>query len=401
MRVLAFDGRTGASGDMILGSLIDTGAPADALTPVEDALDISYETSRVDRQGITATRVRVTRDGHPIEDAHDTPARTFPETLERIETLPLPDPVLEDAHATFHLLGEAEATVHDTPLEDTHFHEVGTDDAIADIVGVAILIHALAPDRILTTPVATGGGELSMEHGRFPVPPPAVLEIAATASWSIEGGPVDEELLTPTGAAILAHHATGTTHLPPLAVESTGYGAGAKHLPDRPNVLRAITGDTTTTLEKDPIAILQTNLDDATPEVIGGLHDTLADAGARDVSVIPVTMKKSRPGHIITVIVKPEDAERVARRLAAETGTLGVRQLGATHRWIAGRTLETVTLEIDGSPYDIRVKIATDQAGDTIDVSTEYDDAAAVARETGIPVREIMRRAETHHPRDP
>jgi uncharacterized protein (TIGR00299 family) protein len=306
----------------------------------------------------------------------------------------LPPEVERDALAVFETLGEAEANVHGTDLSETHFHEVGADDAIADVVGAALLLDDLNVERVVTTPLSAGGGEVSMSHGTYPVPAPAVVEIAERADWSLRGGPVEAELLTPTGAAVLAHFAEGVERLPALDVAASGYGAGGYDFDDYPNVLRAIVGDAGGGLTRDAITVLETNLDDATPEVLGGLQETLTEAGARDVSVLPATMKKSRPGHLVKVIVKPEDAERVARRLAEETGTLGVREHGAGHRWIADREMETATLEIDGETYEVAVKIASDDEGTVFDVSAEYDDAAAVGRETDLPVREIARRAE-------
>jgi uncharacterized protein (DUF111 family) len=201
------------------------------------------------------------------------------------------------------------------------------------------------------------------------------------------------ELLTPTGAAILTHVAEGVETIPSLTVTGSGYGAGDRTVSDRPNVLRALVGDSTGGLQRDAVTVLETNLDDASPELLGGLHETLSEAGALDVSIVPLTMKKSRPGHLVKVIVKPEDARQVARRLAEETGTLGVREHGAGHRWIADRELRTATITVDGTDHDVTVKVATAD-GDRYDVSTEYDDALAVARETDRPVREIMRRAE-------
>jgi hypothetical protein len=208
------------------------------------------------------------------------------------------------------------------------------------------------------------------------------------------GGPVERELLTPTGAALLAEFAEGVDALPSLHVSASGYGAGTKSFADHPNVLRAVVGDGGGRLRRDDITVLETNLDDAPPEVLGGLQESLVDAGARDVSVLPVTMKKSRPGHLVKVVTKPEDAERVAHRLAVETGTLGIREHGAGHRWVAERDFQTVTLDVSGRSYDVPVKIASTADGEVYDVSAEYDDAAAVARETDLPVREVARRAE-------
>ncbi|APX96264.1 nickel pincer cofactor biosynthesis protein LarC [Natronorubrum daqingense] len=457
MKTLAFDGRMGASGDMILAALLDAGADPDALEPVTDALEVEYRIGETVKSGISATTVDVyltdrdetaddgSEDGHSHEhgdgDSHDHsherdnghdhehgdaddhdhshdhnhshdhshshghshahaeghgPHRSYLEVREIVEAMGLESAVEADALAIFELLGEAEASVHGESLEEIHFHEVGADDAIADIVGATLLVHDLEIERIVTTPLATGGGTVSMSHGEYPVPTPAVVELAQRAEWSLRGGPVETELLTPTGAAILAHLADGIESLPTLDLEGSGYGAGGYDLDPHPNVLRVLVGDSGARggLEKDDIAVLETNLDDATPEVLGGLQETLADAGARDVSILPATMKKSRPGHLVKVICKPADRERVARALAEETGTLGVRDAGATHRWIANREFETVELSLEGETYDVTVKVASDEEGTVYDVSAEYDDAATIAAETGEPIREIRRLAE-------
>ncbi|EMA01377.1 hypothetical protein SAMN05443574_11219 [Haloarcula vallismortis] len=437
MRTLAFDGRMGAAGDMLLGALLAAGADREALSPVEDALAIEYAVSEVDRCGIAGTRVEVlltdadgdsdvshdeehghtgddhshshdhgdhddSHDGHDHgHDSHDHthaeghgPSRTYAEVVELVEEMDLPTAVRADALAIFEILGEAEASVHGTDLDGTHFHEVGADDAIADIVGACLLLDDLDVDRVVTTPVSAGGGTVEMSHGTYPVPTPAVVEIAERADWSLRGGPIDRELTTPTGAAILAHIAEGTESLPPLDVDASGYGAGGWDLDDRPNVLRAMVGDGAGRLRRDEITVLETNVDDVPPEVLGDLQRTLKDVGARDVSIVPTTMKKSRPGHIVKVICRPDDAERVARRLAEATGTLGVRESGAGHRWVADREYETVTLSADGEQFEVTVKVASDTDGTVFDVSAEYDDAAAVADATGLPVRDVMQRAE-------
>ncbi len=445
MRTLAFDGRMGASGDMLLGALLAAGADRDALAPVEDAaaLDVTYAVRSVEKSGISATAVDVLLagdggddhdHGHDHHDHHDHtddgthdhspdpehgyengdgsddhthshegdhthaeghgPHRTYSEVVELVDGMDLPARVAADARAIFELLGEAEAAVHGTDLANTHFHEVGADDAIADVVGACLLLDDLGVDRVVTTPLSTGGGEVTMSHGTYPVPTPAVVEIAEQADWALQGGPVERELLTPTGASILAHVAEGVERLPSLRVDASGYGAGGYDFAEYPNVLRALVGDGSGGLQRDEITVLETNLDDASPEVLGGLQDRLADAGARDVSIVPLTMKKSRPGHLVKVIVKPEDTDRVARRLAEETGTLGVREHGAGHRWVASREMETTTVTVAGETYAVDVKRASDADGAVYDVSAEYDDALAVARGTDLPVREVMRRAE-------
>jgi hypothetical protein len=177
-------------------------------------------------------------------------------------------------------------------------------------------------------------------------------------------------------------------------VSRQGFGAGAADRPDRPNALRAVTGEGDRSLDREPITVLETNVDDASPEVLGSLHERLREAGARDVSVLPATMKKSRPGHLVKVVVRPAEADRVARALAAETGTLGVREHGAGHRWVAERRVEEVAVEVAGESYGVRVKVATDADGDLLDASAEHDDALAVARATDLSVREAARRAE-------
>jgi len=454
MRTLAFDGRVGASGDMLLGALVAAGADPDVLDAVEAELPVTYAVESVTKQGIAATSVDVLvetdeetdengqdddhghdhshdhshhghshehgdhdhshEDSHGHDHSHDHehanedhshghdhthaeghgPQRTYAEVVELVESMGLTASVERDALAIFEILGEAEASVHGTGLEDTHFHEVGADDAIADIVGAALLFDDLDPERVVTTPLSTGGGEVSMSHGTYPIPAPAVVEVAQRADWSLRGGPVDRELLTPTGAAILAHFAEGVERLPDLQVEASGYGAGGWDLDPYPNVLRAVVGGSRGGLSRDSITVLETNVDDVTPEVLGGLQETLLDAGARDVTIVPTTMKKSRPGHLVKVVAKPEDAERVARTLAEETGTLGVREHGAGHRWIADREVVAATVLEAGHRHEVAVKLGTDDAGEIFDVSAEYDDAAAVATALDLPVRELQRRAE-------
>jgi len=435
MRTVAFDGQTGASGDMILSALIALGADPAVLEPVESTLPIQYVIGSTVKTGVSATTVDVVlTDDHAQRDddhdhshthdhnhshthdhnhshthnhshaqAHDhghTPAeghgahRSYADVVGIVESMALPEGVAETATGAFRLLGEAEAAVHGTTLEEIQFHEVGADDAIADIVGAVLLVDDLDVDRIVTTPLSVGGGHREMSHGTYPVPGPAVVEIAGRVDWSVRGGPLDAELLTPTGAAILGELADGVEHLPALSVEKTGYGAGDADFEQHPNVLRATLGTGSGRLTTQPITVLETNLDDASPEVLGGLQETLAAVGARDVSVLPVTMKKSRPGHLIKVICKPEDAERIAHRLAVETGTLGIREHGASHRWTADRRIERVQLTVDGEEFTVGVKIASTTDGEIYDISTEYDDAAAVARQTGRPIVEIMRRTE-------
>ncbi|UWG49030.1 Uncharacterized protein HSRCO_2774 [Halanaeroarchaeum sp. HSR-CO] len=443
----------GASGDMLLGALLAAGADRSALAPVEAVLPVRYIVETVDRNGIEATTVSVQytetaadehgshqsgthEGGHDHAHAHDHesdqhdqghshghehdrgdgshdnhaeghgPTRTLDEIVAIVDEMALPPGVREDAVATFAVLAEAESRVHGTDLAATTVHEVGADDAIADVVGTALLLADLEIERVVVPPVNAGSGEVSMAHGTYPIPAPAVVEIARRADWSLAGGPVEGELLTPTGAALLSHFGEGVEALRALDVDAVGYGAGSRTYPHRPNVLRVLVGDggrpetdgtaadEELALRREPIAVVETTVDDVTPEVLGSLHETLAEAGALDVAIAPVGMKKSRPGHVVQVIVAPTDARAVAARLARETGTLGVRVIDAAHRWVADRTVEPVTLTIDGETFEVGVKVGTDTGGVQYDASAEYDDAVAVATETGLAVREIVRRAE-------
>ncbi|MFW6318372.1 MAG: LarC family nickel insertion protein, partial [Halorubrum sp.] len=283
MRTLVFDGRTGAAGDMICAALIAVGADPTVLAPVSDALPVRYEIGETEKNGIRATTVDVLVDGgdaeggpvgdyghahghahghtheHERDHTHEPeipdaaepaePAegagvhRSYREVIALVESMALPDAVASTALDAFELLGRAEASVHGTDLDDTHFHEVGADDAIADVVGAALLVADLDVERVVTTPVAAGGGTVEMSHGTYPVPAPATTEIATRADFRIVGGPIDRELLTPTGAAILGAIADGVDAVPDLAVEGAGYGAGDADFEGHPNVLRALVGD--------------------------------------------------------------------------------------------------------------------------------------------------------------
>jgi len=397
---------------------------------VTDALEVEYRIDETTKRGIAATTVDVLLTGEEESDGdgrdhdhhHDTdhhhdqgdsghehdhdgtraeghgPHRSYLEVRGIVAEMDLEPPVERDALAIFGLLGEAEASVHGEALEEIHFHEVGADDAIADVVGATALLHDLEPERVVTTPCdrrrdgfdesrrvprADAGSGRNRRTGR----------LVATLRGSGRRRVAHAHRRGDSGAV-----ADGIDALPALELEASGYGAGGYDLDPHPNVLRILVGDGAGQgeLAKDDIAVLETNLDDATPEVLGGLQETLADAGARDVSILPATMKKSRPGHLVKVICKPADRARRARALAEETGTLGVRDAGVTHRWIANREFETVTLEIDGDEYEVTVKIASDSDGEVYDVSAEYDDdAMAVAREIGVPIRKIRRQAES------
>lgn len=387
MKTVAFDGTMGASGDMLLGALVDAGADPTVFGPIEDTVGCAYEVEETTTHGVSATRVTVVNGRKPRP-------RSYADVTEIVDALELDAPADTWVRKAIDLLGEAEAAVHGTPLEETHFHEVGADDAIADIAGTAALLASLDPDRLITGPIATGSGEVETTHGIYPVPPPAVTAIAALTTLTLYGGPVEAELLTPTGAAILGAMAEGVDTMPSLSVSSVGYGVGAYEFADRPNILRAIVGTVDGALRREDIHVLETHVDDATPELLGYLQERLREVGALDIACVPGTMKKSRPGHVITVVVRPSDAARVARTLAVETGTLGVRSTAATHRWVADREIRSVTIDVGGQTYPIDVKVARDSDGTVFDRSAEFDDAASIARAENRPITDIMRLAE-------
>ena len=404
---LIFDPFMGASGDMIIAALIDLGAdPLHVREIMESVAPITVEIRKTSKNRIAATSVSV------VPDTPEAHARTYPEIVADIRSSKLPDQIIDDAIAIFGRIASAESTVHNVPLDQLHFHEVGQADAIADVVGACAAIHSLAPQTISCTRIMTGTGFVECAHGTLPVPAPATLEILSNSELSWDYGSVAHELLTPTGAAILAHlaepHDLHTHHTPHdphtrcarsnqgCVARRIGYGAGTADL-EIANVLRVILcerGDSA--LLHDDVEVLETSVDDVTGEVLGNLIEELIAMGAYDVIVIPATMKKGRSGHLIQVIVKPGDSARIARRIIEETGSLGVRISPTKHRLIARRKVAAIKVEIDGRDYDAAIKIATDDRGNLLNISAEFEDAKQIAQRTGIAVREVMRRIVDH-----
>jgi uncharacterized protein (TIGR00299 family) protein len=388
MRAILFDPFSGASGDMTTAALIDLGADAGKVREaMELAADVDVEVSKRIKKGISACSVNVTtrKEG----------SLTLAEIIKRIESLSLPSDIISDAISVFNILGKAEAKVHGVSLEKLHFHELGQEDAIADIIGACAAFYdlGLKEYRIYCTPVSVGMGFIEFSHGKFPVPAPAALEILKEYSLSWKLGPVEGELLTPTGAALLAQFVTERGILPPMRTERTGYGAGSLDT-SVPNVLRVISGEVDEAFISDRIEILESNVDDVTGQVLGNLIDELLAAGALDVALIPVTMKKSRSGSIIHVIARPQDSEKLVRRIIEETGSLGVRIIPVKHRLIAQREMGKVDITIRGRVFPIAVKIGKDLRGVLLNISAEFDDCKKASKEAGIPVREVIRIAE-------
>lgn len=369
----------GIAGDMALGALVDAGADIDEVAAIVQRLPVggwSVEPRAVQRGGIAATRIMVRTEETGV-------VRTHAHIVGLIEEAQLPDRVRDRALATFNALADVEGRLHRRHPSTVHFHEVGALDAIVDIVGTCAALELLDVDRVTASPVATGTGMVRAAHGMLPNPAPAVVELLRGAPTY--GREVSIELTTPTGAAILAANASGFGPLPSMVIEATGFGAGTRELDDLPNVTQVVLGVEEPAVERrgQPVVLLEVNVDDATGEVIASAIARLLDAGAHDAWVTPILMKKGRPAHTVSALADPALAEQIARVLTAETGSLGVR--GTTlERWPAERQVDEV--EVSGLP--VRIKVSPGR------IKAEHDDAARVARRTGLPVREVIFRAE-------
>jgi uncharacterized protein (TIGR00299 family) protein len=312
------------------------------------------------------------------------------EITEIIERSSLSIPARDLATKIFNRLGQAEAKVHGVPIEEIHFHEVGAVDAIVDIVGFAVGYTMLGVEAAVCSPVAVGGGTVKMEHGVFPVPGPAVLNLLQDKSAPIAESAISYECLTPTGAAILTTIAERWSTLPAMQkIYATGYGAGTKDPDDWPNVTRVVIGESTPSngarFDHDLVVIIEANIDDFNPQALAYAAERFLSLGALDVTVVPAAMKKGRSGHLISLIAKPEDRNRLEEAVLTETTTIGVRSYEA-RRTVALREWLDVSME-NGI---IRVKVAKDRAGKTINAQPEFEDCARYAMENNIPVKDVM-----------
>jgi uncharacterized protein (TIGR00299 family) protein len=388
MKALVFNPFSGAAGDMILGCTLDLGADRKTVKElIEASVDVSVDIREVMKKGIKALDVR-------INVPEKEPVRTYPELIDIVKAAKLPPNVEASTLDIFSKLAEAEASVHGQPdIEKLHFHEVGQSDALADIIGSSAAIHSLNCESIYCTPINVGSGTIKCAHGILPVPAPATLELLRKGKLYFRGGIEQKELLTPTGAAVLAHFARPLEAFPQGRVISIGYGAGDSELAG-PNVLQGILTELDSCLIPDIIEVLETNADDVSGEVLGNLFEELLAMGARDVAILPATMKKGRPAHVIKVIAKPEDTAKLARKIIIETGSLGVRVIPTRHRLMAARRIELVQFEIEGQIYESAVKIARDSEGILLNISAEFEDCKKIAKKSGSPVKEVMRKAE-------
>lgn len=386
MKSLIFNPFSGAAGDMILGNLIDLGADSAKICEIiESAVDVKVSVDRVNKRGISATDLK-------IHVPHEEHSRHYHELVNLIKSAGLHPQVEKSALDVFAIMAEAESKVHGESLDTIHFHEVGQNDALADVIGSCAAIHEIGADSIFCTPVNVGGGKVKAAHGLMAVPAPATLEILRAGNL-LSYGSGNRELLTPTGAALLTYFAKPVENIPKGKVLSVGYGAGDADTED-PNVLRSMIVETSDVLTKDRIEVLETNVDDVTGEVLGNLFDKLLAAGARDVAITPTIMKKGRSGHLIKVITKAENSEQVAREIMKETGTLGIRVIPTAHRFVADRRMDSIDIRLKAEEFTVAVKIAQDRTGEILHISAEYEDCRKVADKIGLPLKEVIRRVE-------
>jgi len=441
MRIAYLECFSGISGDMFLGALVDAGVPAALLEKTVAGLAVRarLEISRVLRSGISATKVDVWVDGekdlpreeywerqgaghphehsdhsqahhqhrHPEDEHHghshshvaERASRPLPhkrghehghshgrgltEIRAIISAAAISETAKKTAIAVFEALGAAEAKIHSTPIESIHFHEVGAVDAMVDIVCAAVGAEALGVDEIVCSPLNLGGGTVKCAHGTFPAPAPATVELLKDAPVYSSG--LQAELVTPTGAAIVKILASRFAAFPEMKIEKSGYGAGSREFPELPNVLRLTVGEAAAAgTTSEIISVLEANLDDLNPQVFGYVMDRLLKEGALDVFGMPVQMKKNRPGMVLTVLCKPQDAEKLTRLLFAETTTLGVRRRDEARQTLA-RRWESVRTQWG----DVRIKIGS-LNGTISNYAPEYEDCRRIAAEHRVPLKRVM-----------
>ncbi|SOE00157.1 nickel pincer cofactor biosynthesis protein LarC [Blastococcus haudaquaticus] len=379
----------GASGDMLLGALVDVGVPLDVLTGAVAALpveQIRLVTEQTSRHGLGATRVHVHA---PPSSEH----RTWASVRELLLAADLATPVRDGALAVFERLAVAEGRVHRVSPEDVHFHEVGALDALADVVGVVAGFEHLGLSRLTASPVALGSGSARGAHGVVPVPGPAVLELLAGVP--VVAGPVPAEMCTPTGAALVAARVHEWTTLPPMRVERVGMGAGGRDPVELPNVVRLVLGSPAGPQPAGPV-VLETNVDDLDPRLWPGVLEALFAAGASDAWLTPILMKKGRAAHTLSALCRPDAVAAVQAAVFATTTSIGLRMVPVGK--VALEREHTSVAVLGGT---VGAKVAVHD-GRVVNVSVEYEDVAALARERGLPVKEVLRAAtaaaEAAHP---
>jgi uncharacterized protein (TIGR00299 family) protein len=384
MRIAYFDCFSGASGDMLVGALVDAGAGEEALR--REVGKLGLEGVELSFRDVKKCGIRAKKFDVRCSDDTVGPARGLSDIVALIEGSGICAAAKANAVRVFNRLAEAEARVHGVAAAEVHFHEVGAVDSIVDIVGVCVALELLGVEKIYSSAMALGRGEIQVAHGKLPLPAPATVEL-------LKGKPVRQtgmrgELTTPTGAAVLSTLAARFGEMPEMGISNIGYGAGERELEGQPNVLRVFIGEDVEEAERDWVWEVQTNIDDVSPEVCGYLMERLLGVGALDVFVTPVLMKKSRPGQLVTVLARPESVSDVERVIFEETTTLGTRRKRAERR-----KLHREEVTVKTCYGEVRGKIAS--LGERVlFFSPEYESAKAVAIGAGVPLREVMEEAK-------
>ena len=398
MKILYFDCFSGISGDMTLSALIDLGVDTERLIAELKKLNLDgweIKVTEVAKQGIGAKQLEVVIDeetpthsskglhffhshGHHHPHVH----RTMSDIARIIDESGIAEKAKDLAKRIFWRLAEAEAKVHGSTPEKVRFHEVGAVDSIIDIVGVAIAIDILSPDKVYASVLHDGYGFVKCQHGTIPVPVPAVTEVMSARKVNLKQLDIEGELITPTGAAIIAELAESFGVMPVMEVRQTGYGAGKKNLAI-PNLLRVIWGETQdANVEQDSVTVIETNVDDTTPEILGYAMEKLLEAGAKDVFFTSIYMKKNRPAIQITVLCDEAQTAAMEHILFRETSTIGLRKYGATRSCLPRKAVARLT------PYG-EVKAKETRYAGAVHTAIEYDDARRLAMEKGVPLRDI------------
>jgi len=395
---------------MLVGAMLDSGLDFELLRSALLKLGVEgYELSlrRVDRSGISAAKFDVHLIGEPQQHGHhhihehshgehshgehshghsrQSHHRSLSEIKGIISSSNLSEMVKQRAQAIFQRIGEAEAKIHDVPIETVHFHEVGAIDSIVDIVGACVAFDALKIERIISSPLHVGSGTFQCAHGTYPVPGPATAELLK--GIPIYSKDVEGELVTPTGAAIISTLAEGYGPMPMMKIENIGYGAGTRDYPKFPNALRAIIGELEEDADRTPgaVTIIEANIDDLNAQVFGYLMEKALSAGALDVFYTPVQMKKNRPGVLLTLLCNPPDRERMCDLIFGETTTLGVRYRNEQREIL---TREFVTVETEYG--QIRVKVSRARDGRVMNASPEFEDCRVAAEKSGVGLRDAQ-----------
>ena len=379
-RVLYLDCVAGVAGDMLLGALLDAGADPQVIRAGLAGLGVDgleLRTERVSRHAISAAHAT-------IHAASGQPQRDWRSIRALIDAAGLPERARERAQEAFMRLAHAEARIHDVDPEQVHFHEVGAVDAIGEVCGVALALEDLRVDRIVCSPLPVGRGFVKAAHGRLPLPAPATLALLEGAP--LHGVDVEAELVTPTGAALVAALAAAYGPLPRMTLETAGYGAGTRDDAERPNVVRAIVGSETAPATR-PVSLIEANLDDLLPELAPDAAAACFAAGALDVWTAPAQMKHGRPGFVLSALTRPDDEQAVATAMLRETSTLGVR-IARLDRIELER--ESRTVEVAGEP--VRVKVGR-LDGTVVNLAPEHADCERAARISGAPVKTVWAQA--------